>query len=144
MEPPTTPSPFNPQRPRPATGGPSRAKPLLIGCGVLLLLLGIAAVVLVAKQAQLVGWVYSRLEAQITAKLPPDVTPEERQRLSQAFDAATEAIGSGKVDPAKANQLNFDVLELAQGSRQLTREDVLKLTRTLEEAAGKNQAEPGV
>jgi hypothetical protein len=94
MEPPTTPSPFNPQRTRAAAGGPSRAKPLLIGCGVLLVLLGIAAVVLVAKQAQLVGWVYSRLEAQIVAKLPPEVTAEERQRLSQAFDAATEAIGS--------------------------------------------------
>src|SRR5689334_19916283 len=143
MEPRIPPSPFNPERTR-AASGPSRAKPLLIGCGVLLVLLGIAAVVLVAKRAQLVGWMYNRLEAQIQVKLPEDVTAEERQRLSQAFDAATAAIGSGKVDPAKANQLNFDVLELAKADRRITREVVLKLTDTLEDVAGKNQAEPDV
>lgn len=142
--PPSTPvSPFNPGRPR-AAGGGSGKRPLLIGCGALLVLLGIAAVLLVAKQAELVSWVFHKMEAQILAKLPPDVTPEERQRLGQAFEAATEAVGSGKADPAKANELNFELLELAQAGRQITREEVQELTRQLEEVAGKNQAEPDV
>jgi hypothetical protein len=147
MEPPTPPStpasPFHPGRPRSA-GGASRARPLLIGCGALLVLLGIAAVILVAKRADLVGWLYQKLEAQIVAKLPEDVTPEERQRLVQAFDAAAETIGSGTPDLAKADQLNSELLELSQADRKITREDVLKLTRDLEDVAGKNQAEPDV
>ena len=143
MEPPTPPStpasPFNPGRP--SAGGAARARPLLIGCGALLLLLGIAAIVLVAKRAEFVGWMFQKLEAQILAKLPEDVTPEERQRLDQAFDSAAAAIGSGTADQAEADQLNAVLLELAQGGRQITREDVLKLTRALEEVAGKKQAE---
>ena len=147
MEPPIPPStpasPFNPGRPSSA-GGASRARPLLIGCGALLVLLGIAAVVLVAKRAEFVGWMFQKLEAQILAKLPEDVTPGERQRLDQAFDAAAAAIGSGTADPTKADQLNSVLLDLAQGGRQISREDVLKLTRALEEVAGKKQAEPDV
>lgn len=146
MEPTTPPSipasPFHPGRPRPAGG--SGKRPLLIGCGALLVLLGIAAVILVAKRAELVGWLYQKLETQILAKLPDDVTAEERQRLGRAFDSAAESIGAGTADLAKADQVNSELLELAQAGRQITREDVLELTRTLEEVAGKNQAEPDV
>jgi ATP-dependent exoDNAse (exonuclease V) alpha subunit len=117
---------------------------LLIGCGALLLLLGIAAIVLVAKRAEFVGWMFQKLEAQILAKLPEDVTPEERQQLDRSFDAAAEAIGSGTANQAKADQLNAVLLELAQGGRQISREDVLKLTHALEEVAGKKQAVPDV
>lgn len=140
MEPPASPStpvsPFEPGRPRSAGGG-SGKRPLLLGCGALLVLLGIAAVILVAKRAEFVGWMFQKLETQILAKLPEDVTPEERQRLDQAFDAAAESIGSGRADKAKADQLNTVLLELAQGGRRISRDDVLKLTRALEEVAGK-------
>lgn len=146
MEPPTPPttppSPFNPGQSR--TAGGSGKRPLLIGCGVILVLLGIAAIVLVAKRAELVGWMFQKLEGQILAKLPPDVTPEERQRLDHAFDAAADAIGSGTADQAKADQLNAVLLEFAQAGRPITREDVLKLTKALEEVAGKKSPEPDV
>jgi hypothetical protein len=135
--PPTTPaSPFTPGRPR-SPAGASRTKPLLIGCGAALILLGIAAVVLMVKLPEFVGWMFHRLEAQILAKLPPDVTPEERQRLDSAFDAAAEAIGSGKADRAKAEELNSVLMDFARMGRTMTREDVLKLTQALEETAGK-------
>ena len=146
MEPPTPPStppsPFNPGQPRKAGG--SGKRPLLIGCGAILVLLGIAAIVLMAKRAELVGWMFQKLEAQILAKLPPDVTKDERQRLDDAFDAAAEVMGSGTPDPAKAEQLNAVLLDLAQAGRPITREDVLKLTRALEEVAGKKSPEPDV
>lgn len=142
--PPSTPlSPFDPGRPRGAGGGAGK-RPLLIGCGALLVLLGIAAVILVAKRAELVGWLYQKLEAQILAKLPEDVTAEERQRLGRAFDSAAEAIGAGTVDLAKADRLNSDLLELSQAGRQITREEVQELTRQLEEVAGKKREEPDV
>ena len=138
---PAPPSPFDPGRTR-SGGGPSRSRPLLIGCGVVLLLLGIAAVVLVVKMPDLVGWIFHRLEQQVLAKLPPDVTPEERQRLDAAFDDAARAIGESKVDPAQAQELNTVLMEMGQPGRKITREDALKLLGTLEEVAGKKPPAP--
>lgn len=136
MEPPSTPaSPFHPGQPR-TPGGPSRTRPLLIGCGALLVLLGIAAIVLVVKMPDLVQWVFHRLEQQVLAQLPPDLTPEERQRLDHAFDAAAEAIGENKADPNKAQALNAQLMEFGRPGRRITREDALKLLRALEETAG--------
>ena len=142
--PPTAPSPFNPGQPRPAGGGGSRKKPLLIGCAVVLVLLGAAVLLLVAKLPEFVGWMFGRLEEQILAKLPEDVTLEERGRLDRAFDSAAEAIGTGRADQAKAEELNSVLMDFARAGRQITRKDVLELTQALEEVAGKNQAEPDV
>lgn len=145
MEPPIPPStpasPFHPGQPRPP-GGASRTRPLLIGCGAALILLGIAAVVLVVKLPEFVDWMFARLEGQILAKLPADVTPEERQRLDQAFDAAAQAIGERTADPVKAEALNSVLMDFAQAGRKITREDVLKLTQALEEVAGKKSQGP--
>lgn len=146
MEPPSTPaSPFHPGQPGPlgTGGGPSRTRPLLIGCGAVLVLLGIAAVVLVVKMPDLVEWVFHRLEQQVLAQLPPDVTPEERARLDRAFDAAAEAIGTNKADPNKAQALNTQLLEYGRPGRRLTRQDVLELITALEETAGIRPASPG-
>ncbi len=136
---PNPPSPFNPRLPGqpPPSGGKSRTRPLLIGCGAAFVLLGIAAVILMAKLPELADWVFERLEQQVMAKLPPDVTPEERQRLDVAFDAAAQAIGENKADPNKAQELNTVLMQLGQPSHQLTREDVIKLLTMLEEVAGK-------
>lgn len=147
MQPPPSPtpaSPFNPGQPRPAGGGGSRKKPLLIGCVIVLILLGTGVLVLVARLPEFVGWMFSRLEEQILAKLPDDVTLEERGRLDQAFDDAAEAIGTGRADQAKAEELNSVLMDFAGAGRKITREDVLKLTQALEEVAGKNQAKPDV
>jgi hypothetical protein len=133
---PTPPSPFNPGQPR-SEGGPSRSRPLLIGCGAVLILLGIAAVVLVAKMPALVDWVFHRFEQQVLAKLPPDVTPEERARLDAAFDDAARAIGENRADAGKVQQLNASLMEMGQPGRKITREDALKLLQTLDEVAGK-------
>lgn len=138
MEPPNPPSthaaPFHPGQP--GRGGPSRARPLLIGCGALLVLLGIGAIVLIVKLPDFVDWMFHQLESQVMAKLPPDITPEERQRLDAAFDAAAEAIGERRANQAKADELNAVLMDFARAGRTITREDVLKLTRALEETAG--------
>jgi hypothetical protein len=133
---PNPPSPFNPGQPR-TGGGPSRTRPLLIGCGAVFILLGIATVILIVKLPELSGWVFQRMEQQVMAKLPPEVTPEERLRLDVAFDAAGRAVGEGKTDPNKVQELNSMLMELGQPGRTLTHEDALKLLHDLEEVAGK-------
>jgi hypothetical protein len=131
----TPPAPFHPGQPR--RGGPSRTRPLLIGCGAILVLLGIGAVVLIVKLPELVDWMFHQLEGQILAKLPPDVSPEERQRLGKAFDDAATAIGERRANQAKAEELNAVLMDFARAGRKITRPDVLRLTRALEETAGK-------
>lgn len=147
MEPPKAPStpaaPFHPGQPRP--GGPSRTsrtRPLLIGCGALLILLGIGAVVLIVKLPAFVDWMFHTLEGQVLAKLPPDTTPEERARLDKAFDAAADAIGNRRANQAKAEELNGVLMDFARAGRKITREDVRKLTQALEETAGKKPSPP--
>jgi hypothetical protein len=136
---PTTPSPFDPSRlgQRRSGGGPSRTRPLLIGCGALLILLGIVVVILIVKLPDLSGWVFQRMEEQVTAKLPPETTPEERQRLDVAFDAAGRAVGQGKTDPRKVQELNLMLREMGQPGRTLTHDDVTRMLKSLEEVAGK-------
>lgn len=137
---PNPPSPFDPGRlagqPRPA-GGPSRTRPLLIGCGAVFVLLGIATVILIAKLPELSGWVFQQLEQKVMAKLPPDVTPEERERLDVAFNDAARAVGQGKTNPDKVQELNTMLMEMGQPGRILSHDDIVRLMHDLEEVAGK-------
>ena len=139
---PNPPSPFDPDRlgrsgqPRPE-GGPSRTRPLLIGCGAVFVLLGIATVILITKLPELSGWVFQQLEQKVMVKLPPDVTPEERQRLDAAFEGAARAVGEGKTDPEKVQDLNSLLMEMGQPVLILTHHDIIKLTHDLEVVAGK-------
>jgi hypothetical protein len=137
---PNPPSPFNPGQPGQPRGGPSRTRPLLIGCGAVFILLGIATVILITKLPELSGWVFQQLEQKVMAKLPPDVTPEERQRLDVAFDDAARAVGEGKTDPNKVQELNTMLMEMGQPGRTLSHDDILKLTHDLEEVGGKTGA----
>jgi len=127
-------APFHPGQPRRA--GPSRTRPLLIGCGAILVLLGIGSIVLVVKLPELVDWMFHQLESKVMAKLPPDITAEERRRLDAAFDAAADAIGERRANQAKADEPNAVLMDFARAGRKITREDVLKLTQALEETAG--------
>ncbi len=110
---------------------------MLVGCGALIVLLGLVSVVFVLKAKDLFGWAMTRFEVEIVAALPEDVTGEERQRLSQAFAAATEAVKSGRADSVALQRLQLLLAETARKREEgLSREDVLELIRSLEEVGG--------
>jgi hypothetical protein len=125
------PQPFAPT-PRPTSSGCGKAA--LVGCGVLLLLLGIGAVVFVVKAKELLGWSMRRMQEQILSRLPDDVTEAERERLERAFAAAGRKATAGEIDPVALQRLQREMVSLTQG--ELTRERVLEVTATLEEIAG--------
>jgi hypothetical protein len=140
--PPLEPTPFGrPLEPRPARRG--CGKPVMIGCGVLLVLLGIAAILLIANARRfsgaLLGWSLANLEKQIFAAMPPEVTPEERERLRAAFAAALTTLRSGRFDPQRhpevLSQVQSEMMQIATSQGKITREDVLDLTRALEAIA---------
>ena len=134
------PVPFENAPNEPATGGCSRVG--LIGCGVVILLLGAAAVLFLFKAGDLFAWAMTRFEVEITQALPEDCTEAERHRLQAAFESAAEAVRSGEFDPLALQRLQGKLREsLLDEDQSLTREQVLELTVTLEEVSGQEPDE---
>jgi hypothetical protein len=132
---PPLPEPFAPA-PRPLRG-PGCGRGALIGCGVLIALFGIGAVALTLNADKMLVWILQHLEAKVEAKLPPDLTPAERQRLPAAFQELYRAVGEGKVQPSSVQSLQRELFAVSGDvDRGLTREQVLRLVAAVEEAAG--------
>ena len=69
--------------------------------------------------------------------LPDDLTAEEAKRLDAAFDAALEAWDANEADPVALQRLQEELWQtVSRSTGKLSREDVSKLTRALEEVAG--------
>lgn len=129
--------PFSPSAPQGTGGGCGRVG--IIGCGVLILLLGVAAVVFLLKAGDLFAWAMTRFEAEIIAVLPEDLTDEERQRLHEAFASATAAVRSGEFDPLALQRLQGKLRDsILDESGTLSREEVLELIDLLEELSGRS------
>ena len=135
-EPEATPAvPFSPSAPPVTGGGCGRVG--IIGCGVLVLLLGAAAVVFLLKAGDLFAWAMTRFETEIIGVLPEDFTDEERQRLHEAFANATEAVRSGEFDPLALQRLQGKLRDsILDESGTLSRQEVLELIDLLEELSG--------
>jgi uncharacterized protein HemX len=138
--PPSPAAPFDPTA-RPKAGG--CPKPLIIGCLALLVLVGVGVVLFFYFAVKNIGKMMQvslrQSETAIVSNLPPDVTPEERQRLQRAFEAARQraAAAKGPQEIAQSAQtINFKLLELNRKGKAITRQDVQELTRILEEFAG--------
>lgn len=140
------PSPFNPQGVPPGVPGrpPGRSgcsKPLLIGCGAVLLLLGIGLILMIFNAPKIVQWSFRAMEQDIMGRLGPDVTPEDRARLATAFEDARDAMAKNQMDITKVQAFQNKIMEVAPANRPLSQKDVQDLTRSLEELAGKTRAE---
>ena len=132
--------PFESSPTEPATGGCGRVG--VIGCGVVILLLGAAAVLFLFKAGDLFAWALSRFEVEITKALPEDFPTADHERLQAAFAAAAAAVKSGDFDPLALQRLQGKLREsLLDEDQRLTREQVLELTRILEEVAGQPPGE---
>lgn len=133
-------APFEASPTEPVAGGCSRVG--LIGCGVVILLLGIASVVFLFKAGDLFGWALAEFETEILRSLPEDCTESERQRLRDAFAGAADAVRSGEFDPRALQSMQGKLREsLLDEDGVLTREQMLELTAILEEVAGKRLEE---
>jgi hypothetical protein len=133
-QPPDAPFSGEPRR----LGGAGCSRPLLLGCGGLVVLLGIAAIVFLVKARDLLGWTIRQIETQVVTALPADVTAEERFRLERGFDAALERIGAGEVEPPALFALQRQLRRATEraGEGTLDREAVLDLLSALERVGG--------
>ena len=140
---PDAPSPFRPQPAAPAGGRGGCSKPVFIGCGVLLLLLGICAILFVVKAPALFQWWLRLVEEKVTAVVPPDVTPAERAALHQGFADLGQAFAhGGQADTRYLQPFQTKLMEVVGKPKgQVPRQEILDLTRILELTAGKHPPE---
>ena len=128
-------APFSPGPPESSGGGCGRVG--LIGCGLLVLLLGAASVVFLLKAGDLFAWAMDRFEVEIAHALPDDLPEADRRRLHNAFEAASDAVRAGDFDPLALQKLQSKLRDsLLEESQNLTRQQVLELIAILEEVAG--------
>ena len=140
-------SPFNPAA-RPAGPG-GCPKPLILGCLGLLVLAGLGLVGFFLYAGTHIGkllqFSLNQSETTISAQMPKDVTPAEQQRLHDAFQAARRrALKPGNLQEIaeSSQQLQFKMLAVMRKEPNLTRQDILELTRVLEEFAKSGQTAP--
>jgi hypothetical protein len=135
--PPPPPAPFDPSARPKSSGCP---KPLVIGCIAVILIGGLAVlggIYYVANNAsKVLTWSFTQMENGVMMQLPKDVTPEEKERLHQAFAAIRKGIEDGSIPPEKLQPVQFKMMEISRKGSNLTRQDVQELTRSLEEVTG--------
>jgi len=140
-DPGTVRSPFQPQpiSPRdPAAPHRGCSKPALVGCGLLLVLLGLGAILFIVNAQGITAWWLRLLEKQVQTQLPPDATAQDRERLRAAFADVRRALETQKIDAAALQQVQTRVLQIAKKTGQVSRQDILDLTAALERLAGKS------
>jgi len=122
----------------PSGKGTGCSRPLVVGCGVLLVLLGVAAVLFVLYAGQIAAWAYGKAQTQIVNRLPEELSDEEEQRLVRAFEEFRQAVENGTVDPDGLTEVQAQVLALLQSQEEPTVEDIRELTEALEAAAARD------
>lgn len=139
------PSPFNPPGvgepgvPARPPGRSGCSKPLLIGCGAVLLLLGIGLMVMIFNVPKLMQWSFRALEQEVMKRLGPDVTPEDRARLAAAFEDVHRAMEKNEgMDFTKIQAFQNKVMEVTASGQSFSRKDVQEVIRLLEDLAGKS------
>ncbi len=135
-QPRSQPQPFS-ETPAEAPGGCGR--PLLIGCAVIVVLLGLLLLGVLWKARDLMPalfrWSLDQFEQQVAGSLPDDLSDAERQRLAEAFDAAAAAVDDGTADGAALQRLQGVLLGVARAGK-LSRDRVFGLIEALEAVAG--------
>jgi hypothetical protein len=119
-------------------GGVTPTRVALLGCGVLLFLLGVAAIIFLLKADDFVGWVFGSVEETVVERLPADLPAAERQRLDRAFAAAAARLESGDAEPDTLRPLQADLTRLVRAGDDspLSRDEVAEITATLERIGG--------
>lgn len=125
-------SPFE-EQPRDPAALKGCSKPALTGCAVTLLVFAVALLILMAKSKDMFVWAMNTNAEQILSKLPPEVTPEEAERLRRGFDAASAAVIEGRINLDGIRDIQRVAGLAARPS--LTRDEVLEAIAALERVA---------
>lgn len=79
-----------------------------------------------------------RAEKNIMAQLPKDLTPEEKERLHQAFAKVSRGIADERIKENDFRPVWLKLIDIGREGSSLSRQQILELTRALEEVAAKS------
>jgi hypothetical protein len=125
-------SPFNPPITQVPRGGPGCGKPLVIGCGVLLLLFAAGLITLAVEWRAVLRGYFQVLETSLAPRLPADLTPAERDRLHRAFAGAASFDAADETRLPALQRLQRKVVLLSGSQEPLSHRDVQDLAEDLE------------
>ncbi len=115
---------------------------MVVGCAGLLLVGAFA--LLISLAPSFIRWSFQKMEESLSARLPADLTPAERDRLHRAFQTAGHAASSGQGDFDGMRRFQQQMLSLEGSQRQLSHLEVQQLTRALESLSRRPAASPPI
>ncbi len=115
-------------------------KPAVVGCLVLLALLGAACVTLILNGWRLLEWGMGQYQQQVIQQVEDELEPSELERLDAAFRGARAAIGERRVDLAALQRLQRF---MAGAGAEVDGSDVGELLEILDALAASPGAAPG-
>lgn len=132
-----SPTPQGPGR-QPGTGV---AKPLLIGCGCLIVLGVVAIGALAFFWDEFMAFAFESSRPAVELRLPEDLDAERRARFDRAYDAAVDTIRAGDADmlTIQGPMARLQEINALPAGERLTVEEVDRLVEQLERVSG---AEP--
>lgn len=114
-------------------GGSGVRKPLLIGCGVILLLVVGAMVAFYANQDAIVAWMLEAMHGEVEPRLPEDLPDDVRARYEDAFETAVASAREGRYTPEGLQRIQRVFTGAVQnGGSRLSVEEVVRMTEALE------------
>ncbi len=130
------PQPFGSAPTEPRVGG--CGKPVLIGCGVIFLLLGVVGIGVVLKARDLLAWSLERAKPAVVANLGADVQPADRERFENAFAGALAKIRAGQIDPQALQLVQAQLMKAVgqPGAGTISRATLIALTEAFEKLGG--------
>lgn len=131
-----SPAPFTPTSP-PVAAGRGCARPALIGCGVVVVLLGVAALVFLIRVRDILAWTFHQMEDAVVAKLPTDTPQADRERLRDAFAAGARQAAKGELDASALQAVQVELVAFTgKPEGQVTHADVQRMIEVLEKFSG--------
>jgi hypothetical protein len=131
--------PFPPARPG-RTGGSGVKKPLLIGCGVILLLVVGAMAYFLTHPEVLIVWTLEAIHEDLESRLPEDLPDDLRARYEGAYERAVVSAREEPLTPASLQRVERLQKEytgaVKGGGARLSVEEVERITAALEAFGG--------
>lgn len=131
--------PFPPTRPG-GTGGSGVKKPLLIGCGLILLLVVGAMAYFLTHPEVLVVWTLEAIHSDLESRLPEDLPDDLRARYEDAYERAVVSAREDPLTPASLQHIERLQKEytgaVKGGGARLSVEEVERVTAALEAFGG--------
>lgn len=117
----------------------------LVGCGLLVILLGLGLVVGLTQADKVLGFALNLIRESIMEGLAEDVTSEERNRLDQAFDSVLERYRTRPATPADGRLLQRALTDALRRTERglFDRDDLDRLIDRLERIAASGDVSPG-